>query len=143
MEVFVLMMFHRLQVRFRLQTLLAAAFAVSAARWLAIAGRPRAGALIALQALHGMTFGMFWSAAIALVAADVPASLRATGQALLVIAINLGGAVGNAIAGRVYDAYGSRLLFLLAAIGELAPLAVVLAARRRLRDPGGLISSAA
>ena len=137
----VLMMFHRLQARFRLPTLLAAAFAVSAARWLAIAVVSAPWALIALQALHGMTFGMFWSAAIALVAATVPASLRATGQALLIMAINVGAAVGNAITGRVYDAYGSRLLFLLAAIGELAPLAVVIAARRRLHDPGGLISS--
>ena len=121
--------------------LLAAAFAVSAARWLAIGVVRAPWALIALQALHGMTFGMFWSAAIALVAATVPASLRATGQALLIMAINVGAAVGNAITGRVYDAYGSRLLFLLAAIGELAPLAVVVAARHRLRDPGGLISS--
>ena len=88
-----------------------------------------------------MTFGMFWSAAIALVAATVPGSLRATGQALLVMSINLGGALGNAITGRVYDAYGPRLLFVLAAIGQLAPLAVVLAGRRRLRDAPGLISS--
>ena len=121
--------------------MLAAAFAVSVVRWLAIAGLRAPGALIALQALHGMTFGMFWSAAIALIAATVPASLRATGQALLVMSINLGGALGNAITGRVYDAYGSRLLFVLAAIGQLAPLAVVLAARRRLRDAPGLISS--
>jgi len=141
MEVFVLMTFHRLQVRFRLETLLAAAFAVSVVRWLAIAGLRAPAALIALQALHGMTFGMFWSAAIALIAATVPASLRATGQALLVMSINLGGAIGNAITGRVYDAYGSRVLFLLAAIGQLAPLGVVLAARRRLRDVPGLISS--
>ena len=88
-----------------------------------------------------MTFGMFWSAAIALIAATAPASLRATGQALLVMSINLGGALGNAITGRVYDAQGSRLLFVLAAIGELAPLALVLTARRRLRDAPGLISS--
>jgi PPP family 3-phenylpropionic acid transporter len=141
MEVFVLMIFHRLEVRFRLPTLLAAAFAVSAARWLAIAVVRAPWALIALQALHGMTFGMFWSAAIALIAATVPTSLRATGQALLVMAINLGGAAGNAISGRVYDAQGSRLLFLLAAVGELAPLAVVIAARHRLHDPGGLVSS--
>jgi PPP family 3-phenylpropionic acid transporter len=140
MEVIVLMTFHRLQARFRLETLLAAAFAVSAARWLAIAVIRAPAALIALQALHGMTFGMFWSAAIALVASTVPASLRATGQALLVMAINLGSALGNTITGRIYDAYGPRLLFLLAAAGQLAPLAVVLAARR-LRDAPGLISS--
>ena len=141
MEVFVLLTFHRLQLRFRLETLLAAAFAVSVARWLAIAATRSPGALIALQALHGMTFGMFWSAAIALVAATVPGSLRATGQALLVMSINLGGAFGNAITGPIYDAYGPRLLFLLAAIGQVAPLAVVLTARRRLRDAPGLVSS--
>jgi PPP family 3-phenylpropionic acid transporter len=141
MEVIVLMMFHHLQARFRLETLLAAAFAVSIARWLAIAAVKSPGALVALQTLHGMTFGMFWSAAIALIAATVPASLRATGQALLVMSLNLGGAIGNAISGRVYDAHGSRLLFLLAAVGELAPLGVVLAARRRLHTSAGLISS--
>jgi len=140
-EVIVLMTFHHLQTRFTLPALLAAAFAVTAARWLAIALTSAPAALIALQALHGMTFGMFWSAAIALVGATVPASLRATGQALLIVAINLGAAVGNAITGRVYDAHGSRLLFLLAAVGELAPLAVVLATRRRLRDAPALISS--
>jgi PPP family 3-phenylpropionic acid transporter len=141
-EVLVLLIFHRLQARFRLSTLLAAAFAVSAARWLAIAMVRAPWALIALQALHGMTFGLFWSAAIALVGAMVPSSLRATGQALLIIAINVGAAVGSAITGRVYDAEGgARVLFLLAAVGELAPLAVVLAARRRLQDPAGLISS--
>jgi len=143
MEVIVLMTFHRLQTRFRLPTLLVATFAVSAARWLAIALSRAPGTLIALQALHGMTFGMFWSAAIALIAEIVPPSLRATGQALLVMSLNLGGALGNAVTGGIYDAHGARLLFLLAAIGELAPLAVVLLAHRRLHDSPGLISSRA
>jgi MFS transporter, PPP family, 3-phenylpropionic acid transporter len=141
MEVVVLAVFHHLQARFRLSTLLAVVFAVTAVRWLATATVRAPAALIALQALHGLTFGMFWSAAIALVAASTPPSLRATGQALLMIAINLGSAVGNSATGRIYDAHGSRLLFLLAAIGELAPLAVVLAGRRRLQDSPGLISS--
>jgi PPP family 3-phenylpropionic acid transporter len=142
MEVIVLMSFHRLQARVRLPTLLAAAFAPPAPPRLAMSLVRAPGALIALQALHGMTFGIFWCAAIAIVGAAVPPSLRATGQALLIIAINVGGVVGNTIAGRIYDAHGSRLLFLLAAIGELAPLGVVLAARRRLRDGTGLVSSA-
>jgi MFS family permease len=141
MEVIVLMTFHRLQARFALPALLTAAFAVSAARWLAIALLHTPGALIALQALHGMTFGMFWSAAIALIAAIVPPALRATGQALLIVAINVGAALGNAMTGRIYDAHGARVLFLLAAVGELAPLGVVLLARRRLHDGHGLISS--
>jgi PPP family 3-phenylpropionic acid transporter len=89
--------------------------------------------MIALQSLHGMTFGMFWSAAIALVAAVVPPSLRATGQALLLTAINVGAIAGNLVTGRLFDAGGPRLMFLLAAAAQLAPLAVVVGARRRLR----------
>src|SRR5204863_341879 len=136
---------------------LADAFAVARVRAGAVYGRLRlwgsigyvvAAVLVGAPLAAGgraaerlMTFGMFWSAAIALVTATVPASLRATGQALLIMSINVGAALGNTITGRLYDAYGSRLLFLLAAIGELAPLAVVLATRRRLRDPAALISS--
>jgi dipeptide/tripeptide permease len=77
-----------------------------------------------------MTFGMFWSAGIALVAATVPPKLRATGQALLVMAINVGGAVGNLAVGRLYDSAGPATLFALAAAGELLPLLVVLYAGR-------------
>jgi PPP family 3-phenylpropionic acid transporter len=132
-EMLVLLYFHRLHARFSLGALLAAAFLVSALRWLAIARLRSPVALILLQALHGMTFGMFWSAAIALVAATVPPQLRATGQALLVMSINLGGALGSLVTGALYDARGPRTLFLLAALGEALPLIVVLRARHRLR----------
>ena len=129
-EMLVLLTFHRIHARFSLDTLLAAAFVASALRWVGNAVLRAPAALIALQALHGMTFGMFWSAAIALVAATVPPKLRATGQALLVMAINLGGAVGNLAVGRLYDSAGPSALFALAAAGELLPLLVVLYARR-------------
>jgi PPP family 3-phenylpropionic acid transporter len=125
-EIGVLLVFHRLQLRFRLDQLLAAAFAATVLRWLAVGLTRSTPVLIGLQALHGLTFGLFWSTAMAMIAATVPGSLRATGQALLVMSINLGGAIGNAVAGRLYDAIGPRTLFLLAAAGELAPLAVVL-----------------
>ncbi|HSS37148.1 MAG TPA: MFS transporter [Polyangia bacterium] len=87
-----------------------------------------------LQLFHGMTFGIFWSAAIELIAATVPPSLRATGNALLVMAINLGGAVGNLGTGALYDAAGPRVLFMMAAAGQMLPLAVVLRARRAGTD---------
>lgn len=130
-EVGVLVVYHRLQTRFSVEALLGAVFLTSAARWLAVAAVRAPWALIALQLLHGMTFGMFWSAAVGLVGASVPPSMRASGQALLVAAINFGGAVGNAFSGRIYDSHGSRPLFVIAAVAELAPLAVVLAFRRQ------------
>jgi MFS transporter, PPP family, 3-phenylpropionic acid transporter len=132
-EMLVLLYFHRLHARFNLDTLLAVAFVASALRWLAVSRVHSPAALILLQSLHGMTFGMFWSAAIALVAATVPPPLRATGQALLVMSINLGGAIGNLVTGALYDVSGPRTLFLLAAIGEVLPLLVVLRARHHLR----------
>jgi PPP family 3-phenylpropionic acid transporter len=129
-EMLVLLYFHRMHARASLDALLAAAFVASALRWIGNAVLRAPVALIALQALHGMTFGMFWSAGIALVAATVPPKLRATGQALLVMAINVGGAAGNLAVGRAYDLYGPGRLFAIAAAGELLPLAVVLYARR-------------
>jgi MFS transporter, PPP family, 3-phenylpropionic acid transporter len=132
-EMLVLLWFHRLHARFHLDTLLAAAFIASALRWLAVSRVRSPVALVLLQSLHGMTFGMFWSAAIAMVAATVPPPLRATGQALLIMAINLGGGLGNLATGALYDLSGPRQLFLLAALGEVLPLLVVLGARHRLR----------
>ncbi len=129
-EMLALRHFHRLHGRFSLDRLLAAAFVASAVRWLGTSVARTPAALILLQLFHGMTFGLFWSAAIELVAAAVPAPLRATGNALLVMAVNVGSAGGNLITGALYDATGPRALFLMAALGELLPLAVVLRARR-------------
>ena len=129
-EMLVLLAFHRMHARVRLDTLLAAAFVASALRWAGNAVLQAPAALIALQALHGMTFGMFWSAGIALVAATVPPGLRATGQALLVTAINVGGAAGILAVGHFYDTAGPSALFAVAAAGELLPLAVILYGRR-------------
>ena len=125
-EMVVLLVFHRLQTRFRLATLLSAVFVASAIRWLGVALIPSTAALIALQTLHGLTFGMFWSASLALITATVPPPVRATGQALFLMSLNLGGAIGNLVTGHLYDASGARALFLLAAAGELIPLAITL-----------------
>jgi PPP family 3-phenylpropionic acid transporter len=135
-EMLVLLYFDRLHARASLDTLLAVAFVASALRWVGNAVLRAPVALIALQALHGMTFGLFWSAGIALVGATVPPKLRATGQALLVMAINAGGAVGNLAVGRVYDTAGPRVLFALAALGEALPLAVILCGRRATSKAG-------
>lgn len=134
-EITVMFVFPDLARRFSLPALLGVAFAATAVRWLGISIARAPVILIALQLLHGLTFGMFWSASVALSAAVIPPSLRATGQALLIMAINLGGALGNAFTGRLYDAHGPRALFLLAAVAELAPLGLVVRARAHLRAP--------
>jgi PPP family 3-phenylpropionic acid transporter len=123
-----------MRARVGLEEMLALAFAASSLRWFAVSQAHATWALMGLQSLHGFTFGLFWGAAIALCADSVPPALRATGQALFVMSINLGTALGNLATGALYDAGGAGRLFLYAAIGELLPLALALRARHRVRQ---------
>lgn len=123
-EVVFLLWFPRLQGRFRLRTLLLVAFLGSALRWGLLAVASGAPALIALQLLHGLTFGLFWGSAVAALARLVPPRLRATGQALFSTVVFAGGnALGYQLAGLAFDHYGGAApLFGWAALIELVPL---------------------
>ena len=136
-EMIVLLEFTRLQSRFALERLLAVAFAGTALRWALMPLCAHGGAIIALQSLHGLTFGLYWGAGIALVGACVPAHLRATGQSLFVIAmLGVGNVVGYLATGVLYDAVGTvSPAFLAAAALEMIPLALVIGAARERRAP--------
>jgi PPP family 3-phenylpropionic acid transporter len=129
-EMLVLLWFRRLRGLASLDRMLVVCFAGSAARWLTIFFVHDTVALMALQSLHGLTFGLFWGTAIAYLTESVPPALRATGQALFVMSLNLGSALGNAATGALYDAAGARTLFLAAAALQMAPLALAWRARR-------------
>jgi hypothetical protein len=112
----------------------------AAVRWLATATLARQGADRA-AALHGLTFGMFrerrhrlWS--------PRPRRRRCAPPAGAADDLDQSGQRDRELDDRaIYDAHGARLLFLLAAIGELAPLAVVLAAAVACGRGPGCISS--
>jgi PPP family 3-phenylpropionic acid transporter len=95
--------------------------------------------LIALAALHGISFGAFYVASISWVAERAPGSLRSTGQSLFVAAtFGIGGLIGFTGSGRLYDAIGGSRLFLIAAVAEVIPFAVaalLLVDRPRLAEP--------
>ena len=132
-EVAFLLWFPRLEGRFRLRTLLAVAFAGSALRWVLLSSAEGAVAVIALQLLHGLTFGLFWGSAVAALGRLVPPRLRSTGQAIFSAVVFGGGnAVGYQLSGFAYDHYGvAAPLFWWAALIESIPLLGVLVARRR------------
>lgn len=134
-EIVILFAFKRLRRLMGLESMLMLACAGSAVRWLAISQAHATPLLMGLQALHALTFGMFWGAGITLVAEVVPAPLRATGQALFVMAITgVGNIVGMYIAGALYDvARDAATLFFAAAFAELLPLGVLYYAHRRMR----------
>ena len=149
-EIIAFYCFRRLQGVFSLPSLLAIAIAGTGVRWALVAVSTSAPALIALQSLHGLSFGVFWGAAMAWVADCVPAPLRATGQAMYTTAIfGVGNLLGYAGAGLLYDAGSSAArgagaapglasvagsgptpAFAAAAAFELLPLMLILVARR-------------
>jgi PPP family 3-phenylpropionic acid transporter len=127
-EVGALALFPALEKRLSLRTLFAAAFAGTALRWLLLSRAQGAFALVALQLLHALSFGVYWGCAVEAMQRIVPARLRATGQALFSAAVfAAGNALGYALSGAGYDRLGSvPPLFAWAAAVEVLPLLLLL-----------------
>lgn len=68
-------------------------------RWLGNALLPSPLAVVLLQALHGVTFGAFWVAAVAWIAARARPEIRTSAQALLGAAVAGVGALGGSVLG--------------------------------------------
>ena len=120
--------------RWSTRTLLVASFAVSGARWVAVAFSTDPRLLVSLQLLHGFTFAAFYLAAVAEVSARVPPELRASGQALFAsFTFGIGGCVGFAVSGFLLEWAGSAALF--AAAGMLEGVAALVVAGVAPRIP--------
>lgn len=132
-ELATLLAFPRLQTRFSERTLFGIAFAGSAVRWLLVSRITSAEALVAVQLLHGLTFGVFWGSAMHALSGAVPSRLRATGQALFAAIVFGGGnGVGYLLSGMGYDRMGGAgPLFAAAALLELVALGTILLPRGR------------
>jgi PPP family 3-phenylpropionic acid transporter len=131
-EIAVLLAFPRLERRASPRTLFAVAFVGSALRWALLSRAAGAASVAALQAFHGLSFGLFWGTAMKGMAELIPSRLRATGQALFTAVVFGGGnAVGYWLSGVGYDRLGGAgPVYAGAAAAELLALAVVLARRR-------------
>lgn len=128
--------FQRLRVRAALSSLLAVASATTVARWLLTATVTNPAATVALQALHALTFGLFWATAMAWLSACVPPKLRATGQTLFTATtFGFGSIAGMTASGFIYDLrHDATPAFWAAGILEIVPLALILLWGQRL-DP--------
>jgi PPP family 3-phenylpropionic acid transporter len=137
-EVSAMLLFPRFEGRLSLRGLFGLAFLGSALRWALLGRAAGAGEILALQLLHGLTFGVFWASAMKALGLLVPSRLRATGQALFTAVVFGGGnALGYALSGAGYDRFRSVApLFGWAALAELAvAVAVMLAFRRAAEAP--------
>jgi MFS transporter, PPP family, 3-phenylpropionic acid transporter len=134
-EIVVLLVFPRVSARLSTRTILAAAYLLSAVRWLLLPALSDPRAILALSAVHGIGFGAFVAAAVGHVAGRVPSHLRASGQVLFTsVTFGLGGIVAFPLAGAGYDLVGSANVLRTAALLELAALGLLVVALRGSRE---------
>ena len=116
------------------ERLLMIACAVSAARWTAVVFVTSTTALIAIQALHALSFGAFYVASVTLMDRETPPSLRASGQGIFgSLSFGVAAATGLSVAGLLQRHGGIPAIFSLAAGASL--LAALGAALLRALDP--------
>ncbi len=122
--------------RFRTSSLLLVSFGASAVRWGLMGLSSHPAVLVGSSVLHGLTFGVFYGAAVAEVGARSPPTRRASAQALLAAAtFGVGGIVGFSASGWAYQRLGGSTLFLVAAALEALPFAVAFVGLRRRPAP--------
>ena len=121
-EMFFLWFSPRLLGRWRLETVLLASYGIAAGRWLGTAVLTGWWPLLLLQATHGITFGLFYVAAVQWAGRHAPEGLTTTAQSVTnAVMFGLAGIAGMLGGGPLYDAGGGRLVFeIAAACGALA-----------------------
>jgi PPP family 3-phenylpropionic acid transporter len=137
-EVALMAVSHRVLARLGAERLLVLALATAAARWLALGQAHTGWAILLLQPLHGVTFGLNYVAAVTLMrqeGAEVPSAA----QGLFTGALGLGSVVGLAFAGHVLDRWGGMALYSGAAgVAVLATALAALYERSRARPAARL-----
>lgn len=123
-EVGVMMAAPRLLTRFGDEALVGAAVALAIPRWLLTAALPGAW-VVPLQAVHGLTFGLYWVGGIALVGRRAPPELRNSAIAAFgASAGGVGAALGNTVGGLLVEGPGPRAVYVAAAGSACAALLV-------------------
>lgn len=108
--------------------LLLAAAALGPVRWALTAVVTDPVGLVAVQALHGITFGAFWIASVQVMAERAPPRVGASAQSLFSTAsYGVGALVGALGAGALRDAFGTSAVFW--GLAGVSTLATVAAAR--------------
>ena len=107
--------------RFGVQKLMIASLLIAVARFLMIGlGAESLFVLLLAQVLHAATFGVHHSASVATLQRWFSGRLQARGQALFTsISYGLGGTLGGLALGACWDTFGSRMVYLMAALFAL------------------------
>ncbi|WP_078595747.1 MFS transporter [Evansella clarkii] len=98
--------------KFHPLTLIAIAGAVYVVRWLLMAAVPNPEFLLAVQVLHGISFGMFYLTAFQFVSKLLPEELESTGHLLFIsVFFGISGVIGSLIGGTVMNYFELSVLY--------------------------------
>ncbi|KQO17862.1 MFS transporter [Paenibacillus sp. Leaf72] len=121
----------------RERTLVIAAFAY-ALRWAVQWLFPYPPVMIGIQALHGLSFGLFYVAAVEYVANVSGKDMQATGQSVFnMVFVGLGGIIGNLLNGFLYNAGGAQLMYLACTVSAIMGLLLLHGVNKRSRSLQG------
>lgn len=95
---------------------LAMAAGAGALRWVVMAATTEVVALALVQPLHGLTFAALHLASMRLIAAIVPGTLAATGQAMYAFGAGATTALLTLVSGRLYATIGARGFLVMAVL---------------------------
>ena len=117
--------------RFGAKSLLVWISVLTCVRWLGLALSLNGTAFIAWQALHGVSFGLFYPSVVAILAVRVPEEARQSVQGLFgSLFFGVGGAIGTGVAGAVFEQSGALATWWAMVMFSLAALGVSLALTR-------------
>ncbi|CAM4342409.1 MFS transporter [Paenibacillus typhae] len=122
--------------RFKELPLLAFASLMYGMRFLFMSLAVHPGAIIAIQALHSISFGIFYVTAVRYITRVIPDHLRATGLALFtVVWSSASGLLSGTFGGLIYEDAGRRIFYLVATFFSV--LAFIGFFTKHLLDIGG------
>jgi PPP family 3-phenylpropionic acid transporter len=103
------------------------------ARWIITAQDPPLAILVAVQLVHGLSFGLTQVGTMGLLARNVPYPLMARGQGYLAACSGIIASSASILSGAIYARYGQGVYYLMAAMA-LSGAVVMWLARHRLAD---------
>jgi predicted MFS family arabinose efflux permease len=117
-------------------SLLCACSGIAALRWGLLSLASGRWAILGVQTLHGLTFGLWYLSLVEHVQMTAPARLRTSLQAVALASLGLGSVAGYLLGGHVFHHLGGGQVFRVAAGGSVAALLCYLAVgHRRLGSP--------
>ncbi|WP_437853254.1 MFS transporter [Sorangium sp. So ce363] len=122
--------------RFAPPTVLAFAFAGASLRWALLSYVRFWPALLAIQPLHAVSFGMMWVASLAYTRDRSPPEILATAQGLFSASAGAGSVVGMLVWGELYKRGGGTLTFGVASITALIAFVLAVTFARSTRPTG-------